>query len=352
VKKRIALFAPIFTSKLTGIGRYSYEISKRLPVLFPDIEFFIITNKIGFKRNINIEIIQPKGTLFSKLPSLIWFRYFSFLLLKKIKPDIIFSFQTITPKYINIAKFITVHDLNLYLVAETMKFKTYLSHRLFFESSIKEADKIISVSKSTSDKLNKFLGRSADIIVRPGIDTNIFTKRECKEKYLKYKFILSVATLEPRKNIENLILAFISLKKESKLKNIKLVLVGDNGWKNKKVRKLINNNISDIVHFGYISDNKLIRLYNCADVFVFPSIYEGFGIPVLEARNCGCCVITTDIPELREACGPGCIYIKPDVFSIKLALEKYFSGKLKCYYDNKHVIRWDDEIKKLRKIFI
>jgi glycosyltransferase involved in cell wall biosynthesis len=292
------------------------------------------------------------NSLFKKVPSVFWYRYFSHRLINEENLDFFWSPLPILPKFIspNIRKIITVYDLNIYLVPHTMNKKSWLWYKLYFGKSVMEANKIITISKGTSQKLKKILNKNADVIVRPGVDRNVFHRKQIK-KLFDFKYILSVSTLEARKNLETLVLAFLELKNEGLLRNIKLVLVGKNGWKNKNLLKLIKKFPEEIIYTGYISDEKLVNLYNGAEVFVYPSIYEGFGMPVLEARNCGCCVITTDIPELREACGEGCIYIQPNKQSLKKALKEFFYDGKKCKYSSEHIIDWDVEVKKFAKIF-
>ena len=102
------------------------------------------------------------------------------------------------------------------------------------------------------------------------------------------------------------------MKNQDLLPEYKLVLIGGKGWKYKNLESLIEpNNREHVVSLGYVPNEDLPSLYTGAKIFIFPSVYEGFGMPVLEARACGTRVVTTDIPELREAGGPDTIYIKP-----------------------------------------
>lgn len=356
---KIGIYAPVLEhDKLTGIGRYVYEILKRLPAIFPENEFIIIShrrikhNPFDRLKNVKVKIIAEHRKIMHKIPSALWFRYFSSKIINNFDIDYVWCTTPITPLFLkeNIKKVVNVYDFNLYIVPHTMQLKTKIGYKLFFKKAINEADKIIVISKGTADKLESFFNKKADVIIRPAVDTSILKKIQTKP--YDFKYILSVSTIEPRKNIKSLINAFISLKKEGNLKNIKLVLVGSSGWKNKEVIKMIKEYKNDIVYTGYVSDEKLAQLYSNAEVFVFPSIYEGFGIPVLEAKSCGCCVITTNIPELREACGEGCIYINPDKDNIKKALKDFFDKRVKCRYHNNHIIKWDTEVKKLEEIFL
>ncbi|NPA16187.1 MAG: glycosyltransferase family 4 protein [Aquificae bacterium] len=350
---KIGAFLPLWTENLTGIGRYTYQLLKSLSK-YKEYEIILISNK-KLKFNVkNVKVVYEKNRILRRLPPNAWFRYFSWRYINKLSLKYIWSGVPVTPIFVNsnTQKVIVVYDFNLYIVPETMHIKTKLSYKLFFKKAIKEADKIITISAGTDQKLQRYFNKKADAIIRPGVDTQIFNPYKSEnERPFNFKYILTVSTIEPRKNISSLIRAFLDLKKEELFKDIKLVIAGNTGWKSKEVHYLIENNKSEIVYLQYVSDIKLAQLYRWAEVFIFPSIYEGFGMPVLEARNCGCCVITTDIPELKEACGEGCIYIKPDKESIKKALKDFFYKKLKCQYKGYYTIDWEEEAKKLRKIF-
>jgi glycosyltransferase involved in cell wall biosynthesis len=97
---------------------------------------------------------------------------------------------------------------------------------------------------------------------------------------------------------------------EGLIPNHKLLLVGDRGWKDCSIFELTRNSEA-VVSLGFVDDVSLAALYSGTDAFIYPSTYEGFGIPVLEARACGAPVVTSDIPELREAGGDDAIYVSP-----------------------------------------
>ena len=127
------------------------------------------------------------------------------------------------------------------------------------------------------------------------------------------KIILYVGLDKPTKNICTLIRAFYELKK--KIKNVKLIKVGGYEWKSERIKilKLIRELklIEDIIFTGYVNDEDLPLFYNVADVFIFPSLYEGFGLPILEAMSCGCPVIASNVASISEVVGDAGILIDP-----------------------------------------
>jgi glycosyltransferase involved in cell wall biosynthesis len=201
-----------------------------------------------------------------------------------------------------------------------------LAYKLFFESDLRKSKYVLTISKGTADRIYSLFARKVDDIVYPSVGKDFKvthssdTKRKILEKFgLNSPFILAVATWEPRKNLELLINCFIDLKQSGFLPRHDLVLAGGRGWKDERLLKLIGIQKS-IRPLGYVPDIDLPILYSSADLFVFPSQYEGFGMPVLEARTCGATVVTSDIPELREAGGKDSCYVEPTATALKAAI--------------------------------
>src|SRR4029077_11293484 len=140
---------------------------------------------------------------------------------------------------------------------------------------------------------------------------------------VKRPYLLSVATPEPRKNLDAVLRAYIELKRDGKLSEHQLVLAGPTGWKNRGLKQRLDEaRPYGLVLAGYVPDESMPMLYAGADALVFPSLYEGFGMPVLEARACGARVVTTDIPELREAGDEYAIYVQPTLDGVKTGIMK------------------------------
>jgi len=175
------------------------------------------------------------------------------------------------------------------------------------------------VSQGTADRLREIYGYKADVVIPPGASQCFRPRAEaevaaCLARYkLSQPYLLSVASWEPRKNLELLVKVFLGMKMEGLLPNHSLVMAGGKGWGCERLAALVERDQrASISALGFVPEEDLPILYSGCDAFVFPSVYEGFGMPVLEARACGARVVTTDIPELREAGGGQAIYIKPD----------------------------------------
>jgi len=142
------------------------------------------------------------------------------------------------------------------------------------------------------------------------VDRDTMEGRKYVNKYTKTKYILCVGTIEPRKNIPILLKAFKLLKNKY---NLKLILAGGKGWLYEDILKMprdlgIQN---EVIFTGYVDEKTILYLYNYATAVVYPSIYEGFGLPVIEAMLCGVPVIISDIPSLREVSGDAAIVFNP-----------------------------------------
>lgn len=305
---------------LTGVGKYLLNLLTLVDRNSHDVHFIIYTNRnIENKLDLKSYEIIYDTSLFSKSKPMIWFMLFSHLLINKKQFDFFLAGGTFIPLFLKPSKIIIIaYDLTHILASDTMSMMHNFTHRLFYRRAILKAKRIIAISKGTSHKLLKYYNRSADFVIYPVvseqyklIDKNLVN--EILDKLnINFPYILSVSTLEPRKNIDKVIDAFLYLKANGRLPQHKLLLVGSSGWKNLKMQEVINNNKDVIIQLGYISDSYLPAIYNGASLFVFPSKYEGFGIPPREALYCGVQAIVSNTEELREATVQSAIYVQPD----------------------------------------
>ena len=217
---------------------------------------------------------------------------------------------------------VTVHDLGSeYLPSmHQLKQRAYLG--LMQKYQLKGATKIIAVSNATKKDLVKRVGvdqkkmsklSSSKIeVIYEGYDKNLFKPVSARGRSsfgrnsLK-PYYLFVGTIQPRKNLERLIQAF------SRIKTPSLVIVGQKGWLSEEIYVLPKKlGIEDRVKFlGYVPDEKLPALYSGAIALTFPSLFEGFGLPILEAQACGCPVITSNVSSMPEVAGKGAVYVNP-----------------------------------------
>ncbi|OGJ52119.1 hypothetical protein A2335_01330 [Candidatus Peregrinibacteria bacterium RIFOXYB2_FULL_32_7] len=228
----------------------------------------------------------------------------------------------------------TIHDLSAVMFPQYHSKKNAFVDKCRFQQISKYADQIICVSENTkNDFLNKYKFDPDRIhVIYNGVDheklfpIKDFEKiQKFKEKYhLFHPFILFLGTIEPRKNVFQLVKAFYELKKQEKIVQ-KLVICGKKGWFYDEIFKFIKEKKieQDIIFLGYVDENDKNALINASDFIVYPSFYEGFGLPVVEAMSCGKSVITSKVSSLPEVAGDAALYLDP--FSINDIADKIFT---------------------------
>ena len=211
-----------------------------------------------------------------------------------------------------------VYDMVARAYPETMDFRTRILLGTTLRSSIKRADRIVTISEAAKSEIIKYYNTDADrISVMPmGVEEGYCPQTEgLNDIKLKYgidgAYLMYLGTLEPRKNIETLIRAYALLKK--RISAPKLVIAGKKGWAYEGIFKLTKELEleSDVIFTGYLERSEIPVLLTGAEAFVFPSVYEGFGMPPLEAMACGCPVITSNVSALPEVAGDAGLLCDP-----------------------------------------
>jgi len=308
-----------------GIARYIWELCRALDNHLPEARFFVYSRKpilpvpaISRRWRWRCDISRAGAAV----PSSIWGVSRLGHLAQRDEVDVFWGGTGLLPLVgLKARAVLTVHDFVYKLVPETTSFRARWTMRAFFGASIRRADEVVSNSFGTARRLESIYGRKVAAVIPPGLAETIRTREvdEVQAVLRRYQieqpYLLSVGTREPRKGLQRLIPAFDSLVKGGHLKNHTLVIAGDRGWKDRAIKQLAEGN-TRIRQVGFVDDDVLSALYTGADLFVFPSIYEGFGMPVLEARACGTRILATDAAEIREAGGKNAIYVNPSVESL------------------------------------
>jgi len=323
----IAIDGTIIREGITGTGFYITNLINGLVKIDNLNSYYIFGDEKYLRRYVkvdkkNFNIVHQRFR--NRIIRVLW-EYFIFpFKLKKLKIDILHSPNYITPLFkFGFKIILTIHDLTFLLFPE----KYPITKRLLFSKMlpvfIKISDKIIAVSENTKkDILKLFNVLEAKIIVTyesyPDYYNYSIDKEKAKEILIKYgiekKYILYIGMIEPRKNIISILKAFVELDKELE---IDLVIVGKKGWYFKEIEeymmkieklKLRNN----IIFTGYVPEEELKYFYKAALMFIYPSLYEGFGLPPLQAMSCGTPVITSNVSSLPEVVGDAAIKINPD----------------------------------------
>ena len=303
----------------SGVASYTKLLAEALSVT-PDVHtyghFFDFLRRQP-QPHINSKVIHLENNTF--IPLRIYAKAQSFNIappfdyfLKKVDLTIFPNFAT-WPTSHSQKTATVIHDLTYLYYPELVEEKNLTHLRRVVPRSIKHADFIITVSESVKrDLVTEFKISPSRCIVTPIPPDESFRELQSithienvKKKYnisLKKKYIYFIGNLEPRKNLIALIKAYIALPAEIHDTH-QLVLAGAKGWKTESTEKKLANAINqgfDIKHVGFIDQSDSAALYQGADLFVMPSLYEGFGMPILEAMSGGTQVLASDIPVLRE----------------------------------------------------
>lgn len=228
---------------------------------------------------------------------------------------------------------ITVHDLGSEYLPQMHQFKQRLYLSFMQKYQLRGASKIIAVSKATKEDLVKRIGIKPQKIsvIYEGYDKQLFKPRyqlpALPAGRPAANYFLFIGTVQPRKNLERVIIAF-----SRQSSAVRLVIAGQKGWISEEIYQLpkklgIENKIKFL---GYVPDQKLPALYSGAIALVFPSLFEGFGLPILEAQACGCPVITSNVSSMPEVAGKGAIYVNPyNIDDIVRAMNRIMNHELR-----------------------
>lgn len=330
---------PIAVRGLTGIGNYTAQVASRLIDDTCELHAFDFLGRNGAKEilaeNLKMDLSGDDLHIVRSLPLSVYIRMgglgkaIPYHKLTNSKADLTVFFNYLTPGGLIGPNMITVYDLVSERFPETMQAKNRRLLQGHLKDSISRASSILTISEfSKSEIIDVFGVDDSKIFVAPcGVDTSFYTPGEGYETSINKvnsidRYILYVGTLEPRKNIKTIVEAFSKI--ANRFTDIKLVLAGGLGWQPEETLNAIKNSpYSDrIVHTGYISNKEKRDLLRNCEFFVFPSIYEGFGMPVTEAMACGTDCIISDSSSLPEVAGGLLTMIKyDDVDSFAMAME-------------------------------
>ncbi|MEA1925946.1 MAG: glycosyltransferase family 1 protein [Patescibacteria group bacterium] len=216
---------------------------------------------------------------------------------------------------------ITIHDLAFKIFSGHFPRKDILKLNFFTDMAIKRADRIIAISQSTKKDILKFYPKTHKdkiIVIHHGFDQRLFSKQISPDELLsvlkkhkiansenEHRYLLYVGAIQPRKNLVTLLKAFEMIKRKEGFDDMKLVFAGEQAWLSKKIIQRIDNSsfTHDIIKTGKIDFMELACLYRKAEIFVYPSLYEGFGIPILESFASETPVVVADNSSLPEIGG-------------------------------------------------
>lgn len=330
----------LLKGRMEGIGRYIFETTRQMVLDHPDDEFFFFFDRkydpsFIFADNVIPVIIHPQAR-----HPLLWYIWFEIAVpyyLKKHKIDVFYSGDTYLSMKTKVPTLLVCHDVAYKHYPRHIK-KIHLD---YYENNFakfhKRADHIVAVSEFTRQDIIKIynldpnkvsVGHNATPEGFIPISTN--KKKEIQEKLTDGNpYFIYVGSLHPRKNVVNLIKAFDLFRKKNNTKH-KLVLVGRMAWKNEELQEVFITTEfrDDIIFTGHVSNDDLPTYLASADALTYVSVFEGFGIPILEGMSSGTPVITSNVSSMPEVAGNAAILIDPkDPKSIADGMWKIVSNK-------------------------
>ncbi len=322
-----------------GVGQYAFELLSHLET--PAIVYLSSPPLADMPKKFNYKVFGPH-----KLWTLTGLQ-------KEIllhRPDVLFTPTHYAPLIILCPSVISIMDLAYEKFPEFFKIRDLYQLKYWSRLSAQRASRILTISEHTKKDICEIYKIKPEkvVVAYPGYDKARFNQNVTgKNKYGDY--LLFLGTLQPRKNLERLIKAFHELPTN----NYKLVIAGminegRGGWMNENIKAEKN-----IILTGYVPDNEVPILMANAKAFVLPSLYEGFGIPAIEAMACGTPVIVSRVSSLPEICGEAAAYIEDpyDVQSIKTALERGIKkDKVKLGLEWVKRYNWEETCSKINTV--
>jgi len=316
--ERIYVNGRFLIRPMTGVERYAYKVCKAMKRL--GVEFTLICPNSPIQSCYDVSDLSI--VFFGYGKSHLWEQLvLPFFFINKRK-YLFYSFTGLGSILVR-HKIMTIHDLSFLENPLWFSRGYYWWYRIMTPLAVRTSWKILTVSEFSKREILKYYPfvKESQIAVAYGAPDEKFQVKEYENNGKQEIFALAVSSLDPRKNFSRLIDAF------KPIKNCKLYIVGsynhvfmhDGGTLGER----------DNLHFlGRVSDDELLRLYNQAVCFIFPSLYEGFGLPPIEAMSCGCPVLASDIDVIKEVCVEAALYFDPNhTKSISDAIKNYLENR-------------------------
>jgi glycosyltransferase involved in cell wall biosynthesis len=309
---RIAFDGTTLRPGRTGVGYYTEHLLHHLSREAARDELVVISNRsVDVTRALppQVRVASSRG----RVPRMVWMQTLAPRLLRGLRADLVHFTNGMIPLWSPVPTVVTIHDMSLTIYPRYHPLRRVLLNRPFVNLAARRADAIITVSQSAKRDIVRLYNLPADRVhvvheaAAPSfrrVEDRAELDRVRRQYGLADRFVLYVGTIEPRKNLRQLLEGFAARHKSGDLPH-QLVCAGPYGWLSGDIQRRIERlNVKDAIRFtGYVPFDDLPALYTLAEMFVFPSLYEGFGLPVIEAMASGTPVITGPVPALAEVAG-------------------------------------------------
>jgi glycosyltransferase involved in cell wall biosynthesis len=320
-----------------GVHHYIYQLLRHLEQA-EDLRYTVLVGEGEIPPNACLVPLRSRWPTGRASVRVLWEHLVQPWILQRINADLVHGPVFIAPPISTCPTVATIHDLSFIRLPHLFRPANRLYLAVMTRLSARRARRLIAVSAHTAAESVKLLGVPAERIdvVQHGVDSIFRPLPQDEVEFFRQKqglpeqFVLCVGTLEPRKNHTRLVEAFARIYD----RRSKLVLVGGKGWLYDDVfAKVEALGLSEAVVFqGYVTNEDLPWWYNAASVFAYPSLYEGFGMPILEAQACGTAVLASNVPPLPETAGDAALLADPqDVEALAANLNRLLTNRsLRC----------------------
>lgn len=324
---KIAINCSICQPKGGGITEYIVNLAREIERIDHDNEYvlYVLQDLYDFCKTklpsrFRLKKIPYNNTMIQKIKRSLFSQHFWYQEEKEERFDIFHSPFFYAPKMKRAKVVVTVHDLRLYRFPRTYNLLRYIYLRHSVKETIRRADRIISISEFTKKEIvdTCHINEEKIKVIHEAINREFFNSISIEDYRLPSellqlqtgRILFSLGHIEPRKNYVRLIEAFKLLKKKKGNEDLVLVIAGKPLLDTKIVFKIINET-DDVLYLNYIPHKLLLWLYRNATLFVFPSFYEGFGFPPLEAASMGTVSAVSNVSSIPEVCGDTAFYFNP-----------------------------------------
>ncbi len=336
-KHHIALNAHLLTARSgyrsAGINGYIANLLRALPEADPTLRYtYFVGAQAQLPVHPRVQVRRSAWDTTAPARRLLWEQLAQPLALARERPSLLHALAFVVPLFGHTPSVVTVYDLSFVHHPERLPAVRRLYLRLFTRWSCARARRVIAISQSTAQDLQQTFGLPSDKIdvALPGVGAHFAPQPAGAvaafraRRGLPKRFLLFVGTLEPRKNLPLLLRAYALLPDRDRAE-VHLVLAGARGWMVDAIFETLEQlGLGESVHLpGYVPAEELPLWYSAAEVLVYPSVFEGFGLPVLEALACGTPALVADASSLPEALGDGGERLPPhDVIAWRDALAR------------------------------
>lgn len=322
--------------RLDGIGWFTAETARRMVLAHPEHEFFFFFDRKPHPEFLFADNVTPVVLCPQARHPVLWYLFFEWstqMALKRYKIDLYLSPDGMMPLHPKVPTLNVIHDLNFEHASGNLKasHQRYMSH--YFPLFARNATRLATVSSYSKKDIAETYGIPAEKIdvVYDGAHSNYRPHSDDEKEAIRrrftdgHPFVIFISTILKRKNLANLLLAFDKVKEDKSNEDLKLVVVGSRVWWQDELESAWNGmkHQSDVIFPGRVEPNDLSALLSAAEMLVYPSYFEGFGIPILEAMYAETAVIASRTTSMPEVGGDAVLYIDPsDIDDIAHAISR------------------------------